>query len=356
LFFGQTVFCKGAFQFEEENHTCKASDAGKIKDWKHYGLILASATYREGVRGLYKGVNAQWMRVGPLTMIQFMVWEQFRVYFKIFSYNHTKWPKRRSGSGIKRSLGCKRSEAPLNIAGVIEIKPGFLGDEAAFENKCLLWSTLICHFANEAFQSSKEGSIFEKLTHLWTKRSTQKNKKDAGKLLKQEIEKLISQLDLPVNGPYNIIETLPKLCHHFSSQINVIRSTQEPEANVESFPSSVWDDTLPQIFLYLSEPGHVVPIINLKKYVNKNNQLCLICRKTFTPFYRHVCSFKEKSCFLCNCYYAKENTIIQKNLPFQYCFSKLDLHLPNFIVCNICNYKFPTQRCFDSHKVICGVK
>ncbi len=23
----------------------------------------------EGVRGLYKGVNAQWMRVGPLTMI-----------------------------------------------------------------------------------------------------------------------------------------------------------------------------------------------------------------------------------------------------------------------------------------------
>jgi len=280
----------------------------------------------------------------------------FRVYFKIFSYNHTKWPKRRSGSGIKRSLGCKRSEAPLNIAGVIEIKPGFLGDEAAFENKCLLWSTLICHFANEAFQSSKEGSIFEKLTHLWTKRSTQKNKKDAGKLLKQEIEKLISQLDLPVNGPYNIIETLPKLCHHFSSQIHVIRSTQEPEANVESFPSSVWDDTLPQIFLYLSEPGHVVPIINLKKYVNKNNQLCLICRKTFTPFYRHVCSFKEKSCFLCNCYYAKENTIIQKNLPFQYCFSKLDLHLPNFIVCNICNYKFPTQRCFDSHKVICGVK
>ena len=39
---------------EEEDHTCKASDAGKIKDWKHYGLILASATYREGVRGLYQ--------------------------------------------------------------------------------------------------------------------------------------------------------------------------------------------------------------------------------------------------------------------------------------------------------------
>ena len=37
----------------------------------------------EGLRGFYKGVNAEWMRVGPLTMIQFMVWEQFRLHFKI---------------------------------------------------------------------------------------------------------------------------------------------------------------------------------------------------------------------------------------------------------------------------------
>ena len=37
----------------------------------------------EGVRGLYKGFNAQWLRVGPLTMIQFMVWEQLRHLFGI---------------------------------------------------------------------------------------------------------------------------------------------------------------------------------------------------------------------------------------------------------------------------------
>ena len=44
---------------------------------------LAKIIQVEGYAGLYKGVNAQWMRVGPLTMIQFMVWEQFRVIFKI---------------------------------------------------------------------------------------------------------------------------------------------------------------------------------------------------------------------------------------------------------------------------------
>jgi hypothetical protein len=280
----------------------------------------------------------------------------FRVYFKIFSYDHTKWPKRRIGRGVKRSLGCKQNKVNLNIAGVIEIENGFLGDEAAFENQCLLSSVLICHFANKWYQGLKNDSIFEKLTHLWIKRTSQKKKKEAGEILKQEIEKLILNLDLPAKGPYTIVETLPKLCHHLSSQIHVIRSTQEPDANVESFPSSIWDDTLPQIFLFLSEPGHVVPIIDLKKYVNKNNQLCLICKKTFTPFYRHICTFKEKSCFLCNCYYAKENTIRQDNLPFQYCFSKLDSPLSKPITCSICNYKFPTQRCFDNHKVICGVK
>jgi hypothetical protein len=35
----------------------------------------------EGIRGFYKGINAQWMRIGPLTMLQFMFWEQLRKYF-----------------------------------------------------------------------------------------------------------------------------------------------------------------------------------------------------------------------------------------------------------------------------------
>ena len=281
----------------------------------------------------------------------------FRVYFKIFSYDHTKWPKRRFGRGTKRSLGCKQnSKSHLNVAGAIEIEIGFSGDATAFENQCLLSSVLICHFANKFYGGSKKDGDFLKLKNLWTKRTSKKKTQEAGKFLKLQIDNLKADLGLPQNGPYNVTETLPKLCDHFGSQIHVVRSTQEPEANVESFPSALWDDTLPQIFLFLSEPGHVVPIIDLKKYVNKNNQFCLVCKKTFTPFYRHVCSFKEKSCFLCNGYYAKANTVIQENLPFSFCFSKIDPRLPNPITCGICNYKFPTQRCFDLHRAICGLK
>lgn len=38
---------------EEDKHTCAVSSEKKL-GWKHYGLKLASATYREGVRGLYQ--------------------------------------------------------------------------------------------------------------------------------------------------------------------------------------------------------------------------------------------------------------------------------------------------------------
>ena len=38
---------------EEEKHTCTISTDSKLR-WKVYLLKLASATYREGVRGLYQ--------------------------------------------------------------------------------------------------------------------------------------------------------------------------------------------------------------------------------------------------------------------------------------------------------------
>jgi hypothetical protein len=278
----------------------------------------------------------------------------FQVFFKIFSYNHVNWPKTRRNKN-QRTLGCLQGNKTMKIAGCVEIPNGFPGKEFAFENKCLLTATVVCSYANLYFQNNKNNESFQKLIPLWTKRSSKQKKIEAGRFLESEIEKLIENLDIQNDGPYDINTTMPLLCNYFGSQIHIIKTTQEEIANIESFPTPLWNNDSTQIFLFQSEPGHVLPIINMKQYVNQNNQLCLVCKKTFSRNYRHVCSFKAKSCFLCNSYYATETTIIQENLPFTYCFSKLDPILETPIVCDVCNYKFPTQRCFTNHKTICGV-
>jgi hypothetical protein len=41
-------------------------------------------TYKsEGIKGLFKGTNARWIRIGPMTMFQFMIWESLRDLFGI---------------------------------------------------------------------------------------------------------------------------------------------------------------------------------------------------------------------------------------------------------------------------------
>ena len=47
---------------------------------------------------------------------------------------------------------------------------------------------------------------------------------------------------------------------------------------------------------------------------------------------------------------------MQKNLPFKYCFSKLEAKLASPLVCDVCNYKFSSKQCFENHYTICGVK
>ena len=279
----------------------------------------------------------------------------FQVYFKIFSYNHLNWAKSRRNPN-SRTLGCQQDPSTSKIAGTVNLPDGFPGQEFIFKNKCLLTSTIVSFHANNYFQNDKNDESFEKLKPLWIKFAPRYKKLLAGQFLQLEIKKLVQTLQLEEDGPYDISATMPLLCDYFSSQIHLIKSTQEEIATLQSFPTPEWNNEELQIFLLETEPGHVVPIINLKQYSNQNNQLCLICKKTFQRYYRHFCSFKKESCFLCKSYYAKNSTIVQKNLPFKYCFSNLEQKLLIPLVCDICNYKFPTKQCFENHKSACGVK
>jgi hypothetical protein len=47
------------------------------------GLIdfMVKTVKNEGFRGLYKGFTPQWMRFGPFTTVQLMVWEMLRNFY-----------------------------------------------------------------------------------------------------------------------------------------------------------------------------------------------------------------------------------------------------------------------------------
>ena len=44
------------------------------------GMTIART---EGLQGLYKGFSAQWLRLGPHTLLQFIIWENLRKMFDI---------------------------------------------------------------------------------------------------------------------------------------------------------------------------------------------------------------------------------------------------------------------------------
>jgi len=279
----------------------------------------------------------------------------FQIFYKVLSYNHVMWPKHRRKTGPFRNLGCQSSRNSIKISGCVDISAGFPGNELAFLNRCVLTSILLSFFANEHYRNPSQENIHFQLQPLYQNHSSIKKKIAAGKLLLEIISTLTEELNLPTSGPYDLIEVAPKLCEYLNCQIHLVKSNQANHSIIHSFPDSEWKDELQQIFLFSIEEDHVLPVINPKAFFNKNRQVCLICKHTFRGYYRHYCQVKEKSCTLCCSFYAKENTLIHKNLPFSFCFNKLDQPLEEPLKCRLCNYTFQFLRCFQNHQKICGI-
>jgi hypothetical protein len=296
--------------------------------------------------------------------------EGFQVYFKVLSYAHFQDPSNRRKT-YTRTLGCKTDD--FKMSGCVEIPDGFPENRAAFVNKCLLTSVILGFYCNEYYKTKylvenpsknkKTCNVSINRTHLnfeplYSKRKkiTDVQRNRAGFLLLKHLNKVIIDLKLDSEGPYESETCLPLLSNYFNCQIYILKSNQEKESLIQSFPEdNEWQSNLSQIFLYPKNDNHVVPILNLKTFCGKNRQFCPICKITFGRSYRHFCRFYEKSCFRCKSYYAQNDTMILPNLPFTYCFSKIDLEQLDIpIICRLCNYKFLTKQCYDNHRSVCG--
>ena len=224
--------------------------------------------------------------------------EGFQVYFKVLSYAHYQDPNHRRKTQPVRTLGCKTDN--FEISGCAELSDGFPNNETAFVDKCLLTSIILGHYCNEYFRTKAiveecqrkkkvcDISIDETyldLKPLYTKNQKIVQVKRAGSLLLNKVNKVILDLNLPQEGPYEV-EICLLLANYYNCQIHILKSNQEKECLMQSFPETEWKNNLSQIFLYPKSDNHVVPILNLKTFCGKNRQFCPICKITFKRYYR----------------------------------------------------------------------
>ncbi len=224
--------------------------------------------------------------------------EGFQVYFKVLSYAHYQDPNHRRKTQPARTLGCKTDS--FQMSGCVEVPDGFPGNETAFVNKCLLTSIILSYYCNEYFRTKLIVEEFEKKkkvchisideTHLafkplYTKNQKKIQVKRAGSVLLNKVNKVIRDLNLPEEGPFEV-EICSLLANYYNCQIHILKSNQEKEVLIQSFPETEWKSNLSQIFLYPKNDNHVVPILNLKTFCGKNRQFCPICKITFKRCYR----------------------------------------------------------------------
>jgi hypothetical protein len=290
----------------------------------------------------------------------------FCVYFKVLSVQHVNYAFHRRGPLM--IVGC---EGQSNTPGTLEIDT-----EGATElmNKCLLTHIILGKLLCEARGATNHHQLALLLSlckqkkrsyqkHYFTKKKRSpiseerivQARKRGLFLLKSKVQKLISDCDLPLMGPYDVHEVLPKICEVLDIQVQIICGLQTKNASLLSFPPT-FDNSKIQIVLEKLYDHHVTLISNLKSFFGfHKKRVCFECSKTFHHSYRHFCT-KKKICFACRRFFSSKDTEIRNDRFFEYCDGEIEeKFLPVPSECTTCNFVSITKNCQDMHKKLCAV-
>jgi hypothetical protein len=170
--------------------------------------------------------------------------------------------------------------------------------------------------------------------------------------LRSEIDNLLTETKLPLNGPYELENTVKVLNLTYKCQFFIFNGIDNSNKLKFMYPS-IYDDNLIPIYLYEphESPNHVVFIRNLNSYFKANVKICFACAKTFLTYnYKHFCK-EKKSCFSCRRFFASENTYLHEKLMINFCDKTLSKEIP--FTCPKCNVTCYSNHCFNGHKLIC---
>jgi len=180
---------------------------------------------------------------------------------------------------------------------------GFSEHKFAFSMKCLLFAAILgawrhrsIKFNSNGFDSLPDNCNWHIMKEIHNEKEPNKMRK-AGKLMMTEMTTVCKSTQLCINGPYTIIQSLPKLAHYYAVNY-VVYSERVPNNGIAFQYPNPTDLTKPTVLLFQEFPDernplvdHVSLIINRFTFQTRKSFECFICHKKIsTNRPQHVCT------------------------------------------------------------------
>ena len=290
--------------------------------------------------------------------------DTFKVYLKVLSITHMNYQKnakkrvhkKRTKEFYKRKKTYGGKQKPIkrfNYYWALDVPENYpkAPHLNILKDKCLLTSTILGLLQNDYFSSNRKDRRFLYAQNINSINIRKQN--HAGKIILLELNKMCTNLQLPLSGPYDLEETTKKLSQELKCQFFIFDGMCNSKKLIYMYPQEYQDDLKP---IYLFQPqeakNHLVFIRNYHSYCRANMKICFGCKKTFlTHNYKHLCP-KRKSCFSCRRFFQTSNTYLHEKLQNEFCDK--DVTLEKEFICSLCNVTCYSQHCFKGHKLRCS--
>jgi hypothetical protein len=340
-------------------------------DKNHHNIAYMTFYQEPMINGLNTGAfdiqeNGSEMIERLLKMLnQFLISNQtlqvnktFKVYVKVLSIDHMNFKKNQTVKKTpKRKFkgkhyGAKTSNKNGNFFWAIDVPNGTKKHFNVFKDKCLLTCTVLGLAQNEYYKSNRKIKDFIYMQNINSSLLHKQN--HACKLILNHLTKLIYDVKLSENGPYDLEETMPLLSDFFQCQFFIFDSIDNSTKLKYMYPLD-YNDALKPIYLFepLDDPDHLLFIRHLNSYFKNNVKVCFSCKKIFKSFkYKHLCR-QRKVCFSCRRPFASKTTYLHEKLSNFFCDKETSAEKSK--VCQICNVTMYSKQCEKSHRAnICN--
>jgi hypothetical protein len=265
--------------------------------------------------------------------------------------------KGRSPKKERRSVGLKLlPKSPHTF--LREVPIGYPKNEKAFDNKCVLMSTMIGYYMVKLHENP-QGMPQKVLDNIKAVKNyyVSPSKETEAMLNKAGEQMLLEVLDVENNCPSIIGKTsheeiCPPLAVHYRCQINVIDSN-DPKAILTLYPPDL-DQSLPQVNLFVQrqkgDVDHMMIIKSLSAFQGFfGGKQCQACGTGHAgASQKHFCRSKlQRTCRFCLRPIQQQNTYINKKNENKICLRGGDK--ANMTACDTCNATPSNVLCQKKH-------